>query len=87
MNFKKVVPKILFYGSIVFYVIIWVEGIVGLLQMQVSSWDICRILFVAVDCKEIKEIHTLTSMLPFIMVHVIPISLIIVFYFIKRRFR
>lgn len=84
MNLRKIVPNFLFYGSVIFYALIWVETFIIQFDQPSYSWDICR-LFFGPSCNEISQL-SLLAIAPFIGVHVIPISLIVVFYFVKRRF-
>ena len=81
MNLKRLIPNILFYGSIIFYGAILFEFIVMGFE---SSYGICR-LIIGVECDAVSDASFL-YMLPFIFVHVLPISLIIIFYYIKKRF-
>ena len=84
MNFRKLVPNFLFYGSVILYAVMWFELFFIQFDLPPYPWDICR-LFFGLTCNDLSQL-SLLAMAPLIGAHVLPISLIVVFYFVKKRF-
>ena len=81
MNLKKTILNILFYGSVIFYGIILFEG----MYWGWEYGDIC-LVFVGMKCAEVSQ-ASFPHMAPFIIVHVFPALLIVIFYIMKKRFQ